>query len=791
MRIPRSLIRLLTLFLLLNAAFLSASDPGGILKGRAVDSDGRPIQYMYVIISGEGVVAMTDADGRFTASDLRPGRYTIIFDHIGYQVRTLPHVEIIKDMTLDLRTLKFRDKVIRMGETVVTATRTHRLATDVPFSVNLIPEVQIRERNAKTTAEALREETGIFVQKTSHGGGSAIIRGLSSNQILILVDGIRLNNSIYRLGNHPYLTTIDYQMLEQVEVVRGPTSVLFGSDALGGTINTITREPRLEGADLRAGFRLFSRYATADQERIGRVEFNLSHRNVAFHGGISYKLFGDLRRGANSSHPEIENSTNGLLQTPTAHKSLDGDAKLVYRPSNNQTWIAAFQTSHRPEVPRYDKYENNGYHRWFYTPQTRNLLYLRYNRKFPSKWITSLTGTVSYHRQKEGRETQKSPEATITQEADEVQTVGLTLQLNTILEPHLITYGTELYIDHIYSQRWETDPVTSSSNRAERGRYPDNADYRSFGLYIQDEIRLNALWSVTGGVRYSTFDTHFNLSESESPIEELEDYEQMFNSFTGSIGINARLSQHSVWTVNVGQGFRAPNLGDLAKLGESKGTVYEIPNYDLKPERMLDFDTGITIHSGRLHLEAAAYYARALDFLGSVDTTYHGSPTLTRISNGDTITYQIKTKKNIGEARFTGFEIGIRGSILRNFNARLNVSYVYAQNITLNEPVSKVPPLFGLAGIKWFNHRGMEWELYYRFALKQDRLSADDMDDPRIPEHGTPAWSTLNTRFSMPLGSRLNMQVALENIFDINYREHASGVNGPGRNFIVSLDYRY
>ncbi len=206
------------------------------ISGLVTDPQGEAISDLY-----------TDNNGAFRFEDLSPGSYTLTLQHIGF-LQSVHEVTLLEeDVALPPVILEY--DVLDLEDVVVTASRAERDVVDVPESVSLVSSREIRERNSKTSAEALREEPGVFVQKTNHGGGSAIIRGLSSNQILLLVDGIRLNNSIYRLGNHQYLTTVDNQMIERMEVVRGPTSVLYGSDALGGTINLITRKPRRNDAE--------------------------------------------------------------------------------------------------------------------------------------------------------------------------------------------------------------------------------------------------------------------------------------------------------------------------------------------------------------------------------------------------------------------------------------------------------------------------------------------------------------------------------------------------------------
>lgn len=225
-------------------------------------------------------------------------------------------------------------------------------------------------------------------------------------------------------------------------------------------------------------------------------------------------------------------------------------------------------------------------------------------------------------------------------------------------------------------------------------------------------------------------------------------------------------------------------MSDITKLGESKGLIYEVPNYDLQPEKMLNFDVGFTIHSELLKLAFSMYYARIHDLISSSDASYKGSSTI--LINGDE--YIIKSKQNIGQAFIRGIEASLHYPLTEELFISGNVCSAFGHNTTLNEPVGGIPPAFGLLGLKW-KRNDCFITVYSRFASKQNRLSADDLDDPRIPVNGTPGWQILSMRTGVNVLAWCRLQVALENIFDVNYREHGSGINGPGRNFIVSIDF--
>ncbi|MEE2876698.1 MAG: TonB-dependent receptor [Candidatus Neomarinimicrobiota bacterium] len=763
------------LIILLSFLPLAAAARNYTISGSVIDTQGEAVSEVHVTLTPGFFTLYTDSSGAFRFGNLSPGSYNATFQHIGF----LPsvHQVTLSEEDLSIPALILEYDVVDLEDVVVTASRAERDVVDVPESVSLVSSREIRERNSKTSAEALREEPGVFVQKTNHGGGSAIIRGLSSNQILLLVDGIRLNNSVYRLGNHQYLTTVDNQMIERMEVVRGPTSVLYGSDALGGTINLITRKPRRGDGNNTFDLRSFLRYATVDQEKTVRGEVSSGNDRFVLSSAFSLKQFGDLRRGKQGNDEGI--SGHKLVQSPTGFDAFNLDAKLLAKLGDEQNVTVAHQSSSQLDVPRYDKYHYSGYKRWDYHPQKRALSYAVYENTGISGLFDMLKANVSFHTQQEGRESQKTESSSIQKELDNVSTQGFGVSGVKDLGHHRLVTGGELYRDRVSSERHFLNPKSGEKDHDPRGRYPDDASYRSVGLYLQDEMRVTDRLLMKMGFRYSSYSTEFDLTTADGIVSP---FSQTFASGTSAVGTVFKLSRFIFLNLNVAQAFRAPNLSDMAKLGQSKGDVYEVPNNDLKPEQLLNTDLGLKISSPTLRLNATVYRSAITDILTSDDATYTGTDAV--VIDGEV--FKVKTKRNLGKAVIQGVEFSVDYSPVGALIFRANLTSTRGQNTTLDEPVGGIPPLFGLTGIRWSLGR-IFLDGFARFAARQERLSSDDLDDPRIPDNGTPGWFTLNARGGITLGRNFILQISLENLLDRNYREHGSGMNGPGRNFILSL----
>ncbi len=762
-----------------------AQEKGGKIEGYVTDLYNSPVSNVNVMIENTRTGSITNTYGYFYLKNIKPGKYILRFSHVGYKTEIKDIIILTKDSVTNIDTIKI-DLRINEHETIfVSATRSEKNVVDVSRPLNIVSGDMVRERNSKTSSEALREETGIFVQKTNHGGGSAIIRGLSSNRLLLMVDGIRLNNSTYRLGNHQYLTTIDNNIISRIEVVRGPTSVLYGSDALGGAINVITNRPDLLNTKdrVKAEARIFGRYSSADEEKTTRTDMSVVNNKLAFNAGFSYKDFGDLKRGGNSGNPLLENSTQGEKQSPSGFKEFNFDSKLFYEVTADQNITAAFQKTGQKDVPRYDKYENNNYTKWLYEPQKRTLAYINYEKNLHKSFFSSLKLALSYHLQQEGRITQKNEESDIIREKDDVNTYGFLFQLNSSYKTHYMTMGTDIYFDRIGSSRSVFDCSEKHLYNDVRGRYIDGSDYNSFGVFLQDEVTIKKKWILTAGVRHSYFTAKYKLPIDNKQVMEFSSFNQDYQKSTANIGLVYKLNEKIFLNSNLSQGFRAPNLSDLSKFGESKGSVYEVPNVTLEPEKVLSFDIGLKTDMKKFKGYYSLYYSRIGDIIESADALYNGMPVMIR--NGET--YKVKSKQNTGDAAVTGFEGAVEYYIYDSISIHGNFTYTYGTNRTLEEPVGGIPPAFGLSGIKWKTGNSFA-DFFIRFASKQDRLSSDDLDDPRIPAGGTPGWKIFNIRYGRTISDHLLMQISLENIFDRNYREHGSGINGPGRNFILSFN---
>ena len=767
------------LFLLCNTVlWISRGDAGpeNSIVGLVTDAEtGDPVVGARVILLGTTLGAVTDLEGFYTIVSVPPGRYDVEASFLGYRSELVEGIEVVAARTVRVN-FELQVTVVPLQEISVTASRIEKEIFYTPHAITIASEEEIEKRAPRTTPEILREETGVMIQKTTHGHGAPAVRGLMGYQVLILIDGMRLNNATFRYGPNQYLSTIDPHQVERIEVVRGPGSVLYGSDAQGGVINIITKKPGRSSGRFKTNLRINSKYASADEEKMVHLEVHGGTQKLGFSLGATLKDVGDLKAGGDLG-----------VQSPTGWQENGGHVTLCANLNENQKVTWGYQAVRQKDVPRYDKYpgglyatgkkESGAYERYLYTPQDRDLLYVDYKMRDVNSFINALGATLSFHRQKEGRDMLKEGETKCTKEEDVTRTWGFNLQLNSLYGTrHNLVYGLEGYRDKVGSERFDTD-ISTGNTEQKRGRYPDGASFESAALYLQDEIFITSNLAVSCGGRYSRFRLKADLDDST-----FGSIDAVSHALTGSFGAVLGLTDNVNMTLGLAQAFRAPNIDDETTFGDFHAGI-EVPSPGLEPEKSFTYELGFKTRYNTWTGSVTAYVTNLRDLIDREPSTYQGSPTL----NGE----QVWKKINVNRARVKGIEADIHWAALSEWSVFSNFARTWGRDLSGDEPLRRIPPAMGLLGVRWQPVRTGFWgECFIRFAAKQDELSSGDEADVRIPIGGTPGWVTCNARAGLRVTEYLRFTLGLENIWDEAYREHGSGVDGPGRNFFLHSEIR-
>ncbi len=634
-------------------------------------------------------------------------------------------------------------------EMVVTATRVEREVFNTPQAVTILDDRDVQEANTAATPDLFKYAEGVYVQKTNLGGGSPFIRGLTGKQVLILVDGVRLNNSFYRFGPHQYLNTLDPNAIERIEVVRGPTSVLYGSDALSGTVNVITRRRTDFAAASDTDGLLQGHYESGSKNRSGRVQFEGNQGGFGWFGGVTAKRYGDVEAGGDIG-----------AQVPSAYDEADGDLKLNYRLAAGQELIFAQQYTRQHDIPKTSEVTLGDKAKFNYEPQLRTLTYLEYRDTQPGAF-DDVRLNVSYNRQKEGEEIVKRATPTVeTREITDVRTVGAFAQLgNRLSDGQRLTYGFEHYRDKFDTSKVSANLATGAETAQTPGT-PDGATYESTGVYLQDEIRLDARADLIAGLRYSRFRAEGTVAATSLSLDA--------DDISGNLNALYRLTPTLNLVGGVAQGFRAPNMEDFFGRVDF---VSEIPNTNLEPEKSLTREIGLKYYSNGTSAELYYY-----------DTDYEGFIDRVTVSPG------VVQRRNIQDANIHGLEGGFRHRFDRHWSAGGTAAWTRGEDSDTGQPLRRIPPLNGTMRLRYDSSARLWGELAAVYADKQDRLAPGDLTDPRIPAGGTPGYGVFHFNLGWRPARGHELLATLENIGDKRYKTHGSGLYAPGRS--LNLTYR-
>ena len=669
----------------------------------------------------------------------------------------------------------------------VTASRTVRPIQETPAIVSRIDARGIGEASYRSTPEILRDDPAIRVQKTSQGQGSPYIRGFTGFKTLMLVDGIRLNNSVFRSGANQYWATVDCYSLAALEVLKGPSSVLYGSDAVGGTVQALTYEPdyAAEGS-IDYGTRLFTRLSSAERSVIGRAEGEVATSTSAVHAGFTYKNFGDLEGGKHVGR-----------QQKTGYQEYDYDIKAKVKLAGDRELVLAYQN-----VDQYDVWRT---HKTIYGvswhgttigtdlyrdfDQTRRLGYAQFRDNEQTLLYDSMRFTVFCQQQLEDQYA-SDKNSKKTWDGFDVVTPGVNLELQKETGYGTFVYGLD------YSRDLVNAYNHGVSSSLIQGPVADDSNYDLAGIYVEDRIPIGSRFELTPGVRgtyaHAGVGDYYEVGPGGT-VYPNGVVGSPFSKYWLDASANVRLSYFAtedkslMFYNGLGQAFRAPNLSDLSSYRASKTKTQELPSPDVDPEHYLTYEIGSKYSKNGFSLQTAWYYTRMRDMIAS---TYEGTDPIFARSD------------NASDGYVQGAEVEAAYEIDRHWVVRGGIAWSegYADtpvNATtyIRDDNYRTAPLAGFAALRWRTSDKRFFAEFYNEAVdSEDRLSASEAaggDTSRVSKEGTAGYYVAGIRTGYQVTKNLNVGFMIDNILDKDYRVHGSGSNEAGRNFILTTDLRF
>ena len=672
----------------------------------------------------------------------------------------------------------------KSDEIIVTASRTEAKPFETAYITDVITSDDIQNRKlSRTMPEIFSSDPSVTVQKTSQGQGSPSIRGFTGFRNLLLIDGIRLNNSVFRDGPNEYWNTIDSFTIGRLEVVKGPASVLYGSDAIGGTVNVLTISPD-QSKEFSA--RASERYATADSSNVVRAEVSYApDKSLRILAGGSGKDFNELLGGEHTG-----------AQPKTGYEETDYDFKAEYLVNGQDKLVLAHQRVNQPDVWRTHattsgiSWQNTaiGTDKARYYNHQRQLTYLQYYKEDAGFLGQQAKFSLSYHSQDEQLFRKRSNNK-MERSGFDVNTLGVFAQMERATSFGNLVYGAEFYRDNVdsFSRKYLASGAIESIEI--QGPVADDAAYDLIGVFIQDEYPLKSSLNLTAGVRYTQASVDADKVKDPAIVTPtVIALSDRWNNLSGNLRLSYLPTEQ--WNIfgGVSQGFRAPNLSDLTRLDIALSNEIETPSPNLKPENYVSIETGAKTDQGRFSAQGAFFYTIINDMI-------------VRYQTGVTITGLNEVQKaNVGDGSIYGFEFKADYSLDATWSIfggagsqRGQVDTYTSPGVKSRQPMTMIPPSMAVLGIRRTDVADRWWaELETKMADRQDRLSPlDKLNTQRIPPGGTPGYTIYNLRGGLNISRNFRASLGIENLGNRDYRIHGSGNNEPGRNVIIALDARF
>jgi hemoglobin/transferrin/lactoferrin receptor protein len=728
----------------------------------------------------------------------------------GYEAKYLPTQEVYEGMEFFLV-----GSNITLSQMVISATRTANKSELVAQQVSSIQRKDIQFINPANAADLLAQTGTALVQKSQLGGGSPILRGFEANKVLYVVDGVRMNNAIYRGGHLQDILSLDPMAMESVEIAYGPSAVAYGSDALGGVMSFNTRAPRFTSGDrlVRGGAML--RYSSADQSA-AHVNLETSTARFATFTAFTFNNFGDLRQGniRNPNYPSfgarpwyveringrdsVITNPNPNVQVGSAYKQYDFIEKISFKQSEKLTHTLNIQYSTTNNVPRYDRLtqveiENPRFAEWHYGPQTRAMVAYHANLKNGNRLYTTGRITLAWQNINQSRHDRLFNSPNLNNRLENVKVYSVNADFSkTIARTLTANYGLEYYFNDVTSTAYSENIFTGTQNALDT-RYANGGSTMS-GTAAYGTAILKATRKITlnAGIRYSLVNLNALFTDNSFFNFPFSDVNQSNRNLNGSFGIIITPNMKWRMIALASTGFRAPNVDDLSKVFESNAGNLIVPNNELKPEKVANIEATIERKfNGKTTLALNGYYMNYTNALTTGKAQFNGQ---------DSVFYDgtlspVYTTINANEAYIYGGNLSLNSQVSDQFSLQSSVVYTYGRIKTDNgdSPLDHIPPVYGRTGItvQQQKFRGEFFVMYNGWKRIEDyRLNAEDNENYSTPD-GMPAWYTLNAKASYQIKDNVQLMVGLENILDANYRVFASNISGAGRNVTLTLRGRF
>lgn len=767
---------------------------------------GQPVEG--VLLFSDSYSVLTDHSGRVQINKFSK-ESIILFKHSSF----LPYTSTKEKLSRHSRVVLLIEDPIKIDEIVVSVNRWEQSKAEIPHTIKSIQTEDILHANPQTTADLLGTKGGVYIQKSQMGGGSPMIRGFSANRVLIIVDGIRMNNAIFRSGNLHNVISIDANSLESTEIIFGPGSVIYGSDALGGVMSFNTIKPKLSTSNkIEHTGKVFSRYSSANFEKTINATYNFGSKKWAAVFSSTATSYSDLKMGSNgpdkylrntyyyNSHSgweDIVQNGNPQIQIHSGYAQLNALSKVRFRPNENFDFILSAHHSKTTDIPRYDRLiQQSGdelkYAEWYYGPQEWNMLSAQVSYEKKHTLFDKISLLAAYQSYTESRNDRKIDSHTLRSREENLNIYTINLDFGKTFDKKTeFFYGIEANLNQIHS----TGVSNSGYNSEEiiASRYPDGSTYKSAAAYFSFKYNFNKRFIFQTGSRF-TFTQLKGVFDPAFYNFPFDGFDMKNSAFNGNLGIVWHPTRD--WQINIhsSTGFRSPNIDDAAKVFDSEPGNVVVPNPNLKPEYARNIELSIIrSYQSKAQIEVTGFYTWLKNAMVRRDYSLNGQDSILY----DGVISKVEALVNAESATVYGANFTFEYILTNVLRTRNDLTITKGED-SEGFPLRHVPPIFGSSHLILENQK-LYLDLYAHYSGKfnYNQLAPDEQAKPHIylpDENGnpySPSWWTLNLKSNYKLTRKLTLGAGIENILDKRYRTYSSGIVSPGINFIFSVNARF
>lgn len=728
-------------------------------------------------------------------------------------------ISIIVCIRIGAQTLK-RDTISgNLEKVVVSASKWEQKMNEIPNTIVKVDMTEAKLQNPQTTADLLAMTGQVFVQKSQLGGGSPMIRGFSTNRVLIVVDGVRMNNAIYRSGNLQNVISIDPLSLQNAEVIFGPGSIIYGSDAIGGVMDFHTFEPTFStGKKILVKGNVFSRYSSANKEKTGHVDFNIGGKKLAFLGSATFSDFGDMKMGRNGGDDSylrknyVERIGNKdsvfvnpdpYLQKQSGYNQVNMLAKLKFMPSASWNFQYAFHYSRTGNIPRYDRLIEYtagvpSYAEWFYGPQLWQMHQVQAVHNSKNVFYNQAKLILSYQDYEESRNDRRLNNARLRNQTETVDIFSANWDMNkTLSEKNELFYGAEYITNKVGSEATRLN-FNNGTLEATSTRYPNNSTWNSLGIYASYKNNISKAVTLSTGLRYSyaSLSAPFDTTFFKFPFTNAE---IKGGAITGNFGLVYRPT--ATWQINTNfsTGYRVPNIDDVGKVFDSEPGNVVVPNTGLRSEYAYNVDLGISKNiRNSFQFDITAFYTYLDNAIVRRPFTFNELDSI----EYEGIRSKVQSLQNVAHASVWGLQAGFEWDIVKNVSWLLRANWIDGKETddTKDEEVRlrHAPPIYGNTFLKYDNKKLVtEIGFVYNGEISSKDLAPSEQAKPAIYAKDaagkpySPGWYTLNVKAGYRFNKFVTLHVGVENITNRRYRPYSSGIAAPGTNLIASINVSF